>query len=70
LWDAFIGDEMRLDQVSTNYKDEDVVLDLTLIEKVRRGGRKGPGGVKKARGRIEIFMSGEKRLESYQVLQV
>jgi len=41
LWDAFMGEEMRLQQVSTNYKDNDDVLDLALIGKVRRGGRKG-----------------------------
>jgi len=41
LWDAFVGEEMRLEQVSTSYKDEDDVPDLALIGKVRRGGRKG-----------------------------
>jgi hypothetical protein len=32
LWDAFIGEEMRLEQVSTSYKDEDDGPDLALIE--------------------------------------
>lgn len=41
LWDAFIEEEMRLKQVSTNYKDEDDVQDLALIRKVRGRGRKG-----------------------------
>jgi hypothetical protein len=41
LWDAFIREEMRQQQVSTNYKDEDDVPDLALIENGGRGGRKG-----------------------------
>jgi hypothetical protein len=41
LWDVFIGEEIRLKQVSTSYKDEDDGPDLALIGKVRRGGRKG-----------------------------
>ena len=40
LWDAFIGEEMRLQQVSTSYED---VLDLALIGKVRKGGTEGYG---------------------------
>jgi hypothetical protein len=40
LWDDFIGKEMRLEKISTNYKDEDDGLDLTLIGKMRRGSRK------------------------------
>lgn len=46
LWDAFIGEEVRLQQVSMSYKDEDDELDLSLIRNIGRGGRKGgPGRV-------------------------
>jgi hypothetical protein len=38
LWDAFVGEEKRLQHVSTN--DEDVPS-LALNEKVRKGGKKG-----------------------------
>ena len=41
LRDAFIKEEMRLQQVSTNYKDKDNALDLALIGKVKKGDRKG-----------------------------
>jgi hypothetical protein len=37
LWDAFIGEEMRLLQVSTSHED---VPDLALVGKVRKGGKK------------------------------
>jgi hypothetical protein len=40
LWDAFIGEEMSVQQVLTSYKDEVDVLDLALIREVRRVGRK------------------------------
>jgi hypothetical protein len=40
LWDAFIGEEMRLQYISTSYKD---VLNLSLIEKVTKEGKKGSG---------------------------
>ena len=40
MWDAFIGEEVRLQLLSTNYKDKDDVLDLALIREVRRVGRK------------------------------
>jgi hypothetical protein len=43
LWDAFIG-EVRVEQVSTSYKDEDDGPDLALISKVKRRGRKGGPG--------------------------
>jgi hypothetical protein len=40
-----IGEELRLEQVSNNYED---VLDLTLIGKVSKGGKKGSDkGLKK-----------------------
>jgi hypothetical protein len=32
---------MRLEKVSTNYKDEDDGIYITITCKVRRGGRKG-----------------------------
>jgi hypothetical protein len=35
---------MRLEQVSTSYKDEDDGQKLDLTGKVRRGGRKGGFG--------------------------
>jgi hypothetical protein len=37
LWGAFIGEEMRLQQVSTSYEN---VVDLALIKKVRKGRKK------------------------------
>jgi hypothetical protein len=40
LWDAFIGEELRLQQVSNNFEDE--VPKLAFIEKMRKGGKKGP----------------------------
>jgi hypothetical protein len=40
LWDAFIREEMRLEEVLTSYKDEDDVIDPVLIREMRRGGRK------------------------------
>jgi hypothetical protein len=42
LWDAFIGEEMRLEKLSTNYKDEDDGLDLPITGKVRRSRKEGP----------------------------
>jgi hypothetical protein len=44
LWDAFTKEEMRLEQVSTNYKDKDDVPNLALDSKVRRGRK---GGLKR-----------------------
>lgn len=41
---AYIGEEMRLKQVSTSYKDEDNGPDIVFISKVRRGGRRGAVG--------------------------
>jgi hypothetical protein len=42
---AFIGEEMRLEKVSTSYKDEDDGPNLALTSKVMRGGRKGGPGM-------------------------
>jgi hypothetical protein len=44
LWDVSIREEMRLEQVSTSYKNDDDVPNLALIRKMRRGGRKGGRG--------------------------
>jgi hypothetical protein len=41
LWDDFIEEKTKLEQVLTSYKDEDDRPDLALIGKVRRGRRKG-----------------------------
>jgi len=37
LWDAFIGENIRLHQVSTNHED---VLNRALVEKARKEGKK------------------------------
>jgi hypothetical protein len=42
--DAFVGEEMRLQHVSTSYED---VPNLALIGKVRKGGKKGSGRVRR-----------------------
>lgn len=67
LWDAFIGEEMRLEQVSTNYKNEDDGQDLALTSKVRRGGTIGGTKSKQKDKKEESNSSCPSR---YQVLQV
>lgn len=41
LWDVFVGEEIILETVSASYE---VVSDLALIEKVRKGGKKAKSG--------------------------
>jgi hypothetical protein len=41
LWDAFVGEETRLETILGSYED---VLDLALIGKVRKGGKRARFG--------------------------